>query len=40
MTVASEAADNLTGSGDDGVFELRRKGAVVTSMEGLDPAIH
>jgi hypothetical protein len=35
MTVASESADAVTGTGDDGRFELRRKGALVTSMEGL-----
>ena len=40
MTVSSEAADSLTGTGDDGRFELRRNGAVVTSVEGLDPEIH
>jgi hypothetical protein len=40
MTVNSEEPDALTGTGDDGRFELRRKGAVVTSVEGLDPAIH
>jgi hypothetical protein len=40
MTVTSDEADALTGTGDDGRFELRRKGAVVTSVEGLDPAIH
>jgi len=40
MTVASEEADAMEGTGDDGRFELRRKGAVVTSVEGLDPAIH
>jgi hypothetical protein len=40
MTVATEAADAITGTGDDGRYELRRKGAVVTSVEGLDPAIH
>jgi hypothetical protein len=40
MTVATEAEDALAGVGDDGRFELRRKGAVVTSVEGLDPAIH
>src|ERR1019366_1323161 len=32
MTVATETADAVTGTGDDGRFELRRKGAVVTSM--------
>jgi hypothetical protein len=40
MTIASEEPDALTGTGDDGRFELRRKGAVVSSVEGLDPAIH
>ena len=40
LTVSSEAADSVTGTGDDGRFELRRKGAVVTSMEGLPPEIH
>jgi hypothetical protein len=40
MTVATESADDVTGTGDDGRFELRRKGATVTSVEGLDPAIH
>jgi hypothetical protein len=40
MTVATESADAVTGTGDDGRFELRLKGTTVTSMEGLDPAIH
>ena len=40
MTISSEAPDSLTGTGDDGRFELRRKGAIVTSLEGLDPEIH
>jgi hypothetical protein len=40
MSVTAEAEDSLTGIGDDGRFELRRKGAVVTSVEGLDPALH
>jgi hypothetical protein len=39
MTVATETADAVTGTGDDGRFELRRTGAVVTSMEGLPPAL-
>ncbi len=38
MTVAIEEPNALTGTGDDGRFELRRKGDVVTSVEGLDPA--
>ena len=40
MTVASEEPDAVIGAGDDGRFELRRKGAVVTSVEGLAPEIH
>ena len=40
MTVSSEESDAVTGTGDDGRFELRRKGTVVTSVEGLDPEIH
>jgi hypothetical protein len=36
MTVAAESADSVTGTGDDGRFELRLKGAIVTSVEGLD----
>lgn len=35
MEIRSEAPDLLTGTGDDGAFELRLKGAVVTSIEGL-----
>jgi hypothetical protein len=40
MTVDSASDDLVTGLGDDGRFELRRQGAIVTSVEGLDPAIH
>jgi hypothetical protein len=40
MTVATESGDAVTGTGDDGRFELRRQGAIVTSMEGLPPAIN
>jgi hypothetical protein len=40
MTVTEEDTDAVTGTGDDGRFELRRQGAIVTSIEGLDPAIH
>jgi hypothetical protein len=40
MIVTTEEPDVLIGTGDDGRFELRRKGAIVTSVEGLDPAIH
>jgi hypothetical protein len=40
MSVTSETPDAVTGIGDDGRFELRRKNAVVTSVEGLDPELH
>ena len=40
LTVTLESADAVTGAGDDGRFELRRHGAIVTSIEGLDPAIN
>lgn len=38
LAIASETADRVSGMGDDGQFVLERKGAVVTSMEGLEPA--
>ena len=40
MEVTAQTPDSLDGSGDDGRFELRRKGAVVTSIEGLPPAVN
>ena len=40
MEVAEETADLVRGSGDDGRFVLTRKGPVVTSVEGLDPALN
>jgi hypothetical protein len=40
MEITAEAPDSLSGNGDDGRFELRRMGAVVTSMEGLPPAVN
>jgi hypothetical protein len=40
MTISRESDDSVDGTGDDGRFELRRKGATVTSVEGLEPAIH
>ena len=40
LTVSSESADAVDGTGDDGRFELRRKGSIVTCVEGLDPEIH
>jgi hypothetical protein len=39
ISVTSETADSAAGFGDDGRFELRRNGAIVTSVEGLDAAI-
>jgi hypothetical protein len=39
MTVATESDEAVTGTGDDGRFELHRKGTVVASVEGLPPAI-
>jgi hypothetical protein len=38
MQVSSEMPDCITGIGDDGHFEIRRKGAIFTSVEGLPPA--
>ena len=40
MTIAADSPDSVSGTGDDGRFELRRKGDIVTSVEGLDPEIH
>jgi hypothetical protein len=40
LTVASERPDAVDGSGDDGRFQLRRNGTVVTSVEGLAPAVN
>jgi hypothetical protein len=39
MTVTAEQPDSLDGTGDNGRFQLRRKGSVVTSVEGLDPGV-
>lgn len=39
MAVTSESAGALSGTGDDGRFHLRRQGLVVTSVEGLPPAV-
>jgi hypothetical protein len=38
MTVDSETPTRIAGTGDDGRFELRRSGAIVTSVEGMEPA--
>jgi hypothetical protein len=40
MQITSEGEDFASGLGDDGRFELRRKGALVTSMEGLPPGVN
>lgn len=37
MTLAADTPDAITGEGDDGRFETRRTGTIVTSVEGLDP---
>ena len=37
MDVASRTEDSVAGSGDDGRFELRRQGTLVTSVEGMAP---
>jgi hypothetical protein len=37
MEIASRTADSVIGSGDDGRFELRCNGTLVTSVEGLEP---
>ncbi len=39
MTVDAETTDLIIGTGDDGGFELRIKGSIVTSVEGLSPAL-
>uniref|UniRef100_Q028T6 DUF1570 domain-containing protein n=1 Tax=Solibacter usitatus (strain Ellin6076) TaxID=234267 RepID=Q028T6_SOLUE len=39
MKVNAETSEFVTGTGDDGIFELRLKGNTVTSVEGLDPAL-
>ena len=39
MKVDAQTMELVTGTGDDGVFELRLKGNIVTSVEGLDPAL-
>ena len=40
MEVTTETPDSIAGTGDDGRFELRRKGALVTSIEGLPSAVN
>ena len=40
LSVAAQSADTVTGTGDDGRFELRLSGTKVTSVEGLAPTIN
>ncbi len=40
MSVASETADSVAGTGDAGGFKVQLSGSIVTSVEGLQPAIH
>jgi hypothetical protein len=40
IAIHAESSDSAGGTGDDGRFELRRKGAIVTSVEGLPPEIN
>jgi hypothetical protein len=40
MKVTAETGNSVTGTGDDGRFVLERKGAIVTSMEGLPPELN
>jgi hypothetical protein len=40
MTVDTDAADSLSGEGDDGRYVVERKGAAVTSMEGLPAGLN
>jgi len=40
MEVTEDTPDRIAGVGDDGRFETRRSGAVVTSMEGLPLAVN
>ena len=37
MTLMTDTPDAITGEGDDGRFETRVTGMIVTSVEGLDP---
>lgn len=40
VAVETESDEAFTGTSEDGGFGLRRKGAIVTSVEGTEPAIH
>jgi hypothetical protein len=37
MEISSRTTDSVIGFGDDGRFELRCNGTLVTSVEGLEP---
>lgn len=39
IAIAEDRPDSLDGTGDSGRFELRRTGKIVTSVEGLEPAV-
>lgn len=39
MTVRAERTDSVDGAGDNGRFELRRSGKIVTSVEGLEDGV-
>jgi hypothetical protein len=39
IAISGEQSDAIDGTGDNGRFELRRVGTLVTSVEGLDPAV-
>lgn len=39
LAIAADTPGALTGTGDDGRFELRRNGTIVSGIEGLPPAI-
>jgi hypothetical protein len=40
VSVGSETADAFSGTDDDGRFEMRRAGAVISSVEGLPPELN
>ena len=40
LSVETETDEKIAGTGDDGRFELKRDGSLVTSVEGMDPGVH
>ena len=40
LSIAGQSGDTVTGTGDDGRFELHLTGTKVTSVEGLPPTIN